>query len=87
MPDWTDFQAKPPCGMRMVPTDTMTRAELNAKRLALLAEGEALEKEYARLRLTPADSPEHAAYRERLRRHRDHVRNYLRELQRLSDDP
>jgi hypothetical protein len=64
----------------------MTRAALEAQRLALLAEGESLEKEYDRLRLTPPDSPEHAAYRERLRRHRERVRNYFRELRRRQDD-
>jgi len=58
----------------------MPRAALEAKRVALLAEGEALVKEYERLRLTPADSHEHAGHRERMRLHRERVRTFLREL-------
>jgi len=58
----------------------MRRAALEAKRLALLAEGEALVKEYERLRLTPADSEEHAGHRDHMRLHRERVRGYLREL-------
>jgi hypothetical protein len=64
----------------------MTRVELNAKCVALLAEGKALEKEYERLRFSPADSPNHAAHSERVRRHRKRVRHYLHELQRSRDD-
>ena len=64
----------------------MTRAALEAQRLALLAEGKSLEKQYDRLRLTPPDSPDHAAYRERLRRHRERVRNYFREIQNRDDE-
>jgi len=39
----------------------MTRAELEAKRIVLLAAGHALLPEYERLRLTPANSlePDH----------------------------
>src|SRR5688572_28010622 len=42
---------------------------LNAERVALLAEGEALVKAHDRLRLTPANRPEHRAYRTRLDLH------------------
>jgi hypothetical protein len=64
----------------------MRRAALEAERLALLVEGEALVKEYERLRLTPADSPEHAAHRERMRLHQERVRSYLRERRQETDD-
>jgi hypothetical protein len=64
----------------------MTRAQLEAKRLALLAEGEALMKAYDRLRLTPADRPDHAEHRHRIRLHHQCVRTYLRDLHRRADD-
>jgi hypothetical protein len=64
----------------------MTRAELEARRRALLAEGEALAKAHDRLRLKPADSPEHAAHRERMRIHQQRVRAYLRDLKHATDD-
>lgn len=47
----------------------MTKAELEARRLALLAKGEALLKGYDRLRLTPADRPDHAEHRNRIQMH------------------
>jgi hypothetical protein len=64
----------------------MIRAALQAKRLALLAEGEALVREYERLRLTPADRPDHAAHSDRMRLHRNHVRAYLHDLRHQSGD-
>ena len=63
---------------RIVHTATHeTQAELEAGRLALLAEGEALMKAYDRLRLTPGDRPDHAEHRHRIRMHRQCVRTYL----------
>ena len=47
----------------------ITKAAADAERAALLAEGESLVKAHDRLRLTPANSPAHAAHRERLRIH------------------
>jgi hypothetical protein len=52
----------------------------------LLAEGEALVREYERLRLTPADRPDHAAHSDRMRLHRNHVRAYLHDLRHQSGD-
>jgi hypothetical protein len=49
----------------------------DAERAALLAEGESLVKAHDRLRLTPANSPAHAAHRERLRIHHGRVRSHF----------
>ena len=51
---------------------------LAAERLALLAEGEALLEAHVRLRLTPADSPDHAAHRGHVRKHQERLRAYIR---------
>ena len=67
--------------------DGMTKAALEATRLALLAEGEGLEQAHRRLRFTPLVSPEHAAHRERMRRHNDRVRAYRRKLARYWHTP
>jgi hypothetical protein len=64
----------------------MTKAELEARRLALFAEGEALLKGYDRLRLTPADRPDHTEHRHRIRMHHQCVRSYLQNLQRRTDN-
>jgi hypothetical protein len=64
----------------------MTKAELEARRLALLAEGEALMKGYDRLRLTPADRPDHAEHRHPIRMHHRCVRTYLRDRHRWADN-
>jgi hypothetical protein len=45
----------------------MTKAELEAKRIALVAEAEAIIEAHERLRFTPANSPEHAAHRTKYR--------------------
>jgi hypothetical protein len=66
--------------------NSLTRVEINAKCAALLAEGKALEREYDRLRFSPADSPNHAAHSECVRRHSERVRRYLDELRRTQDD-
>jgi hypothetical protein len=63
----------------------MTQAELEARRLALLAEGEALMKAYDRLRPTPADRPDPAEHRHRIRMHHQCVRTYLRDRHRWAD--
>jgi hypothetical protein len=47
----------------------MTDAELEAERLALLAEERDLDQAHQRLHLTPDDRPAHAAHRERLKAH------------------
>ena len=47
----------------------MIDAELEAERLALLAEERNLDESHQRLRLTPHDRPAHAAHRERLKAH------------------
>ena len=52
----------------------------------MLAEGEALMKAYDRLRLTPADRPDHAEHRNRIRMHHQCVRSYLQDLQRRADN-
>ena len=62
----------------------MTR--LDAERIALLAEGEALVKAHDRLRLTPADRPEHRAYKTRLNLHHDRLRAYIRALRQDAAD-
>jgi hypothetical protein len=64
----------------------MAKAELEARRLALLAEGEALLKAYDRLRLTPADSLDHAEHRHRIQMHHQCVRSYLQDLQGRADN-
>jgi hypothetical protein len=64
----------------------MTKAELEVRRLALLAEGDALLKAYDRLRLTPADRSDHAEHRHRIRMHDQCVRSYLQDLQRRADN-
>ena len=53
---------------------------LDSERVALLAEGEALLKAHVRLRLTPADSPDHAAHRAHVRKHQERLRAYIRAL-------
>jgi len=63
----------------------MTRAELEAKRIVLLAQGEALLREYERLRLTPANSPDHAAHRAHVLAHHERLRSYLHELRNRHD--
>jgi hypothetical protein len=63
----------------------MTRAALEAKRLVLLAEGEALLRAYERLRLTPADSPDHAAHRAKTLAHHARLRTYLHDLRNRQD--
>ena len=47
----------------------ITKAAPDAERAALLAKEESLVKAHDRLRLTPANSPAHAAHRERLQIH------------------
>jgi len=47
----------------------MTDGEIEAERVALLAEEQALMAVQERLRLTPDDRPAHAAHRERLKAH------------------
>jgi hypothetical protein len=69
-----------------VHTDTHDEAELEARRLALLAEGEALMKAYDRLRLTLGDRPDHAEHRHRIRMHHQCVRAYLRDRHRWADN-
>ena len=59
----------------------MTKTELEAKRLALVAEAEAIIDAHERLRFTPADSPEHAAHRIQIQQHQDSLRAYLHERQ------
>ena len=53
---------------------------LESERVALLAEGEKLMEAHVRLRLTPEDSPDHAAHRVRLRKHRERLNAYIRAL-------
>jgi hypothetical protein len=60
----------------------MTDAHLEAERVALLEEAEALGKARDRLCFTPADHPDHSAHRSRLHMHHERVRTYLRDLQR-----
>jgi hypothetical protein len=59
----------------------MTDAKLEAERVALLEEAEALGKERDRLCFTPADRPDHSEHRTRLHMHHERVRAYLRDLQ------
>ena len=59
----------------------MTDAKLEAERVALLEEAEALGKERDRLCFTPADRPDHSEHRTRLHMHHERVRTYLRALQ------
>jgi hypothetical protein len=54
----------------------MTDAELEAERLALLAEERDLAQAHQRLHLTPDDRPAHAAHRERLKAHAARARAY-----------
>jgi hypothetical protein len=54
----------------------VTDAELDAKRLALLAEERALLEAHARLRLTPNDRSGHASHHERLKAHLARVRAF-----------
>ena len=63
----------------------MTRAEMEAKRLVLLAEGEALLREYERLRLTPANSPDHAAHGAHVLAHHKRLRRYLHDVRNRHD--
>jgi hypothetical protein len=64
----------------------MTKAELEAKRIALVAEAEAIIEAHERLRFTPANSPEHAAHRLQIQLHQDHLRAYLHERQASVED-
>jgi hypothetical protein len=59
----------------------MTDAELEAERVALLEEAEALGKERDRLCFTPVDRPDHSLHRSRLHMHHERVRTYLRDRQ------
>ena len=59
----------------------MTGAELEAERVALLEEAEALGKERDRLCFTPSDRPDHSVHRSRLHMHHERVRTYLRDQQ------
>jgi hypothetical protein len=63
----------------------MTKAELEAKRIALVAEAEVIEA-HERLRFIPANSPEHAAHRIQVQLHQDHLRTYLHERQASSEN-
>ena len=54
----------------------MTDAELDAERLALLAEEQALAVEHERLKSTPNDLDGHRAHRERLKAHLNRVQDY-----------
>jgi hypothetical protein len=45
-----------------------------------------MKKPHKTLPLNPADSPEHAAHRERMRIHQQRVRAYLRDLKHATDD-
>ena len=65
------------CGMASQTRRGITKPAPDAERAALLAEGESLVKAHDRLRLTPADSPAHAAHRERLRIHHGRVRSHF----------
>ena len=63
------------------------KAAPDAERAALLAEGESLVKAHDRLRLTPANSPAHAAHRERLQIHHGRVRShFLHRRNRAADE-
>jgi hypothetical protein len=63
----------------------MTRAALERRRIVLLAEGEALLREYERLRLTSADSPDHAAHRAHVLTHHERLRRYLYDIRNRHD--
>jgi hypothetical protein len=63
----------------------MTKAELEAKRIALVAEAEAIIDAHERLRFTPADSPEHVAHRRQIQLHQEHLRAYLGEREVSAD--
>jgi hypothetical protein len=63
----------------------MTKAELEAKRIALVAEAEAIIEAHERLRFTPANSPEHAAHRHQIQIHQEHLRAYLSEREESVD--
>jgi hypothetical protein len=64
----------------------MKISALNAERVALLAEGEAVVKAHDRLRLIPANRPEHRAYRTRMNLHHDRLRAYIRALRQEAAD-
>jgi hypothetical protein len=59
----------------------MTQAELEAERLALLAEEHELQEAHQRLHLTPNDRPAHAAHRERLKAHAARARAFRDAIQ------
>jgi hypothetical protein len=73
------------CSDDATPGRLMTKAELEAKRVALVAGAEAIIEAHERLRFTPADSPEHAAHRHQIQIHQDSLRAYLRERQASSE--
>jgi hypothetical protein len=54
----------------------MTKPQLEAERIALIAEGRELELAHARLHLTPNDRAAHAAHLKRLKAHTARVRAY-----------
>jgi hypothetical protein len=64
----------------------MTKAELEAKRIALVAEAEVIIEAHERLRFIPANSPEHAAHRIQVQLHQDNLRTYLHERQASSEN-
>jgi hypothetical protein len=59
----------------------ITDAQLEAERLALLADEDELQEAHQRLHLTPNDRPGHAAHRERLNAHADRVRAFKDAIQ------
>jgi hypothetical protein len=59
----------------------MTEAELEAERLAILADEQELAEAHKRLHLTPNDLPAHAAHRVRLNDHAERVRAFKDALQ------
>jgi hypothetical protein len=63
----------------------MTKAELEAKRIAFVAEAEAIIDAHERLRFTAANSPEHAVHRHQIQLHQEHLRAYLREREESAD--
>jgi hypothetical protein len=59
----------------------MTEAELEAERLAILADEQELAEAHKRLHLTPNDLPAHATHRVRLNDHAERVRAFKDALQ------
>jgi hypothetical protein len=65
----------------------ITKAAPDPERAALLAERDSLVKAHDRLRLTPTNSPAHAAHRERLQIHHGRVRShFLHRRNRAADE-